>query len=167
MSHLSYISCVDIDLLADDEIDQWLQTCKEHMNMECNRFSSTPMKGLTSIDALCCRSETPATKAANLSNAVSAESRKRDFMDCGIVALDFDPPVESCGKRICIVDDGENVIDVANSRLAATQRKAHAAGRSTTLRWKYSDTNDNDEPLGAYCDGQFFPMTELKELSTL
>ena len=81
------------DLLADDEIDQWLQTCKEHMNMECNRFISTPMKGLTSIGALCCRSETPATKAANLSNAVSAESRKRDFMDCGNSGIGLRPPL--------------------------------------------------------------------------
>lgn len=56
------------------------------------------------------------------------------------------------------------VIDVHESRLAKTQRTALSAGRSTQLSWQY----DNDDQLvGAFCDGQWFGRAELVSCSTL
>ena len=56
------------------------------------------------------------------------------------------------------------MIDVADSRLAKTQRAALHAGRSTSIKWQY-DAHDN--MTGAYCDGVWFEKDELLKLSTL
>jgi len=67
-------------------------------------------------------------------------------------------------KEEALQDDSDHVIDVDDSRLAATQRAAHKQGRSTTLPWVY---DANDEMRGAYCDKTWFPREELLALSTL
>ena len=56
------------------------------------------------------------------------------------------------------------MIDVAESRLAKTQRNALSHGRSTAILWQY-DWGDN--LLGAFCDGAWFGRDELLALSTL
>ena len=56
------------------------------------------------------------------------------------------------------------MIDVADSRLAATQRAALRAGRKTGLSYKYK--TDGDTLLGATCDGVWFPAAELLLLCT-
>ena len=56
------------------------------------------------------------------------------------------------------------MIDVAESRLAKTQRNALAHGRSTHISWQYDNA---DNLLGAFCDGAWFGVDELLALSTL
>lgn len=63
-----------------------------------------------------------------------------------------------------LADDSDFVIDVAESRLANTQRAALRAGRSTKLSWQY---DEKDQLTGAICDGQWFGRAELVALSTL
>ena len=71
------------------------------------------------------------------------------------------------GTPCCFADDplSEFIIDVRDSRLAAVQWRAHSAGRSTALDWKYE--NHTDDLAGAVCDGVWFGRDELLSLSTL
>lgn len=55
------------------------------------------------------------------------------------------------------------VIDVP-SRLSSVQFTALTSGRSTSLSWQY---DSQDEMAGAWCDGQWFPRSELLSLSTI
>lgn len=71
------------------------------------------------------------------------------------------------GTPCCFADDplSDFIIDVRDSRLAAVQWRAHAAGRSTALDWKYE--NNTDDLAGAVCDGVWFGRDELLSISTL
>ena len=60
-------------------------------------------------------------------------------------------------------DVSDFVIDVRNSRLAATQMAALRGGRSTLLNWVYSGSTS--ELKGAFCDGIWFGREELLALS--
>lgn len=60
-------------------------------------------------------------------------------------------------------DVSDFVIDVRNSRLAATQMAALRAGRCTLLKWVYSGSTS--ELKGAFCDGVWFGQEELFALS--
>ena len=53
------------------------------------------------------------------------------------------------------------VIDIAESRLAKTQRNALSNRRSTNINWQY-DNADNLQ--GAFCDGVWFGKDELLAL---
>ena len=68
------------------------------------------------------------------------------------------------GARLPACARLRQVIDVADSRLAKTQRLALAAGRSTTLKWEY---DDKDQLKGVVCDGVWFGREELMSLTTL
>jgi len=116
---------------------------------------STPIHGLHGAGRT--RSRTPVAKTTPTTTSTHAKRKSAD--EC------TEDPGSSPSKRICIVDEGAHVIDVADSRLAATQRVAHAAGRNSSLKWSYDDTTD--ELLGAFCDGHWFAITELKSLTTL
>jgi hypothetical protein len=56
------------------------------------------------------------------------------------------------------------VIDAKMTRLAATQRAALRAGRSSTLTYAYAD--GSDELAGAWCDGTWFGRAELLSCMT-
>ena len=58
---------------------------------------------------------------------------------------------------------GQNTLDNPNneSRLAATQRMAIAAGRDASFAWVYDAA---DELVGATCDGVWFGKAELSRL---
>lgn len=60
-------------------------------------------------------------------------------------------------------DVSDFVIDVRNSRLAATQMAALRGGRSTLLDWVYCGSTS--ELKGAYCDSVWFGREELLALS--
>lgn len=98
-----------------------------------------------------------------IDNRLAAKQRSLESLLPSPVRYSASASYES--KRVCIVDEGEHVIDIIDSRLAATQRRAHAARRSTALKWRYD--GDSDLPTGAFCDGEWFDMHELKALSTL
>jgi hypothetical protein len=70
----------------------------------------------------------------------------------------------ACLTAVCACAWCAQVIDVAESRLANTQRTALRAGRSTRLSWQYDAC---DQLTGAFCDGQWFGRSELMALSTV
>ena len=65
---------------------------------------------------------------------------------------------------MCALLFGTQVIDVADSRVAKTQRIALREGRSTHLTWRY---DKDDQLIGAYCDGTWFDREELMSYSIL
>ena len=119
---------------------------------------STPIHGLHGAGKT--RSRTPVAKTTPTTTSTHTKRKSADES-----TEDPKSSPSTSSKRICIVDEGAHVIDVADSRLAATQRVAHAAGRSSSLKWRYEGTTD--ELLGAFCDGHWFAITELKSLTTL
>ena len=64
----------------------------------------------------------------------------------------------------CALRARSQVIDIAESRLAKTQRNALSNRRSTNINWQY-DNADNLQ--GAFCDGVWFGKEELLALSTI
>jgi len=118
--------------------------------------SASPSKRACIVDG---RKEVPPT----IDNRLAAKQRSLESRLPSPMRHSASAYFES--KRVCIVDEGEHVIDIIDSRLAATQRRAHAARRSTALKWIYDDATDL--PTGAFCDGVWFDMHELKALSTL
>lgn len=112
------------------------------------------------------RSSTPLPKRSPLTCSTRA---KRKSMEGALQSNKLSDTKEEDAatpkKRACVIDEGEHIIDVTTSRLAATQRVAHAAGRISSLRWSYEGASD--EPSGAFCDSVWFGMAELKSFSIL
>ena len=117
---------------------------------------STPIHGLHGSGKT--RSRTPVAKTIPTTTSTHTKRKSADES-----TEDPKSSLSTSNKKICIVD-GCARIDVADSRLAAAQRVAHAAGRNSSLKWRYEDTTD--ELLGAFCDGHWFAITELKSLTT-
>ena len=91
----------------------------------------------------------------------ASESKCNETVD--LAAVDGALLARPCLPPDMPADVSDFVIDVRNSRLAATQMAALRGGRCTLLKWIYS--GPTSELKGAFCDGVWFGREELLSLS--